>query len=214
MRALSGLLTSDEAQRSDAFRFVLDRERFLIGRGVLRDILSRYLKLAPEQIGFSYNRYGKPALQGNDGGLRFNLSHSHGVALYCFTRARAVGLDIEFIREDFDCLEIAERFFSPSEVTTLRALSPNLQTAAFFNCWTRKEAFIKAVGEGLSHPLHRFSVSLVPQEPACLLSVDDDPQAASHWCLKEIFPGPGFIAAVVTEGRPGIFHYWQWRQRE
>jgi 4'-phosphopantetheinyl transferase len=89
-------------QRADGFRFSLDRERFLVGRGILRDILSRYLKLAPELIGFSYNRYGKPALEGNDEGLRFNVSHSHGVALYGVTRARTVGLEIEFIREDFD----------------------------------------------------------------------------------------------------------------
>ena len=215
VRALSEHLKPDERKRAHGFRFPLDREYFVVGRGVLRDILSRYLRTTPDQISFSYNDYGKPTLdgEGGDQGLRFNLSHSHGVALYVVTRERSVGVDLEFIREDFDCVEIATRFFSPSEVTTVRTLLPNLQAAAFFNCWTRKEAFIKAIGDGLSRPLDQFSVSLVPKEPACLLSIDDDSQAAARWYMKEIFPGPGFTAAVVTEGHPRIFHYWQWYKR-
>jgi len=157
-------LVPDERQRAERFRFERDRRRFIVAHGVLRDILGRYLKCSPAQVSFSYNQYGKPALaqESEAIGLRFNMSHSHEVALYALTRAREVGVDVELLREDFASLEIAERFFSRSEVALLNSLAPELRTDGFFNCWTRKEAYIKALGEGLSHPLDRFAVSLAP----------------------------------------------------
>ena len=179
---------------------------------MLRRILSHYLDISPALIHFSYNRYGKPALAvgANDNQLRFNVSHANDVALYAVTRGREVGLDIEFIRDDFASLEIAERFFSATEVATLQSLPAQLQTEAFFNCWTRKEAYIKALGEGLSHPLHSFAVSLAPSDTAALLSTDNDPEEASRWSLVELSCDTGYVAALVVEGTTPTLRCWQW----
>lgn len=212
IRALAEVLTAEERERAERFYFQKDRDHFVVARGVLRMIFGRYLNISPAAIRFSYNRYGKPALEGYGAGdavPRFNLSHSHALALYAFTRGREIGLDIEFIREDFARIEIAERFFSPREVEMLRAVPPELQSNAFFNCWTRKEAYIKALGEGLSHPLDRFTVSFIKGEPAALLSIADDPQEISRWSLVELAPGPGYAAALAVEGRAPIVHCLQ-----
>lgn len=212
-RALHGTLNSDERQRAGRFRFAKDREHFVVARGVLRDILGRYLGTPPARIGFSYSQYGKPSLEegsGGDGRLRFNVAHSHGLALYAVGRGRELGLDIEYLRDDLAGLEVAERFFSPPEVAALRALPAELRTAAFFNCWTRKEAYIKALGEGLSHPLHRFSVSLIPGEPASLLHAEDDPSALSRWWMTAPPIADGYAAAVVVEGGVERLRRWRW----
>lgn len=158
VQALSSVLAPDERQRASKYQFQKDREHFVVARGVLREILSRYLNSPPAQIRLSYNYYGKPALNNGTGDnlLHFNMSRSLGVALYAITRGREIGVDIEFIREDFPGLEIAKRFFSPREVAMLQALPPHSQTAAFFNCWTRKEAYIKARGEGSRTPCSSF----------------------------------------------------------
>lgn len=221
VRACYEILQPDERQRADRFHFARDREHFVIARGVLRQILGGYLGSAPEQIRFTYNQYGKPALADGEGEregegerddlLSFNVSHSKGIALYAVAGGRRVGLDIEHVREDFDSLTLAERFFSPAEVATLRRLPTEQQIGAFFNCWTRKEAYIKALGEGLSHPLESFSVSLTPGEPAALLSTDDNPQEASEWSLVELSPGEGYVAALACEGhRPPHVRCRQW----
>ena len=164
-------LAADEQARAERFHFERDREHFIVARGVLRAILGRYLNRAPERLSFCYGAHGKPALAGEAGAdaIRFNVSHSHGVALYAVTRGREVGIDLERIRFDLAVLEIAERFFSRREVATLRTLPTEAQRQAFFRCWTRKEAYIKARGEGLSLPLDQFDVSLAPGEPAALL---------------------------------------------
>lgn len=213
VRACYEILQPEEQQRADKFHFPRDREHFVVARAVLRQILGGYLSSAPEQIRFTYNQYGKPALAGlgGDDSLCFNVSHSKGIALYAIARGRRVGLDIEHVREDFDALTLAERFFSPAEVAALRELLPEQQIGAFFNCWTRKEAYIKALGEGLSHPLAGFSVSLAPGEPAALLSTDDDAQEASRWSLVELSPGDGYVAALACEGhRPPLVRCRQW----
>lgn len=213
VRAFYEVLEPDERRRADKFHFPQDREHFTVARGALRQILGGYLGSSLEQIRFAYNQYGKPELAAGAGDdlLCFNVSHSKGIALYAIVRGRRVGLDIEQMREDFDSLTLAERFFSPSEVAALRELPPEQQTGAFFNCWTRKEAYIKALGEGLSHPLSGFSVSLAPGEPAALLSTDDNPQEASRWSLVELSPGHGYVAALAVEGHaPPRVRCWQW----
>src|SRR5919199_1621700 len=143
------------------------------------------LRQAPPQLCFTYGRHGKPALATGTGGvpLRFNVSHSHGLALYAITRDREVGVDVERIRPEVAQEKIAERFFSPREVTVLRALPTPLQATAFFACWTRKEAYIKATGDGLSLSLKQFDVSLAPGEPVALLHTIWDPQEAARWAL-------------------------------
>jgi 4'-phosphopantetheinyl transferase len=212
VRNFSDCLAPDERQRADRFHFRRDREHFIVGRGVLRSILGRYLDVSPGLIRFSYNRYGKPSIDEAAGGesLRFNVSHSGGVALYAVTREREVGLDIESVRADFSSLEIAGRFFSTPEVEMLRALPAERQTDAFFNCWTRKEAYIKALGEGLSRSLQSFAVSLIPGEAAALLSSDDGPSECARWSFVEIDPGEGYVAALAVEGAIAALRCWQW----
>jgi 4'-phosphopantetheinyl transferase len=167
-------LAADEHVRAEQFYFERDRQHFIASRGVLRAILSGYLHRTPESLSFCYSSHGKPALAGetDDDAICFNVSHSHGVALFAVTRGREVGIDIEHIRSDLEVAEIAERFFSLREVAMLRMLPTEAQRQAFFRCWTRKEAYIKARGEGLSLPLDQFDVSV---EPAAILGTQRDP---------------------------------------
>jgi 4'-phosphopantetheinyl transferase len=204
-------LSEDEIARADRFYFEKDRDRFIVARGTLRAILGRYLKRSPHELRFRYSAYGKPSLDDDDGAwLRFNVSHSHELGLIAVTCGREVGVDIEWIRPDVATEQIAERFFSTHEVAALRALPADRQTEAFFNCWTRKEAYIKARGEGLSFPLDKFDVSLVPGEPARLLRTEGAPQEALRWRLCELLPGPGYVAALAIEGHEWQLQCWQW----
>lgn len=205
-------LDDDERSRADRFYFSRDRERFIVARGILRAILGRYSNRAPNSLCFSYNTHGKPALvsESDADGIRFNLSHSNGKALYAISRGREIGVDLEFIRCDLEAEQIAERFFSRSEIETLRALPPSLRKYAFFLCWTRKEAYIKARGEGLSLPLDQFDVSLIPGEPAALLSTQSDSDEVLRWSLRNLIPAPGYAAALATEGRDWTLSCWQW----
>jgi 4'-phosphopantetheinyl transferase len=206
VRSLWDTLTADERQRAERFFFEKDRTHFVVARGLLRVLLGRYLRQDPPRLRFTYGPHGKPALATDPGGvaLRFNVSHSHGLALYAITRGREVGVDVERIRPDIAQEKIAERFFSPREVTVLRALPTPLQAPAFFACWTRKEAYIKAKGEGLTLPLDQFDVSLAPGEPAALLHTAWDPQEAAGWALHDLAPAPGYRAAVAVAG-----HAWR-----
>jgi 4'-phosphopantetheinyl transferase len=206
------ILTPAEQERADRFHFERDRTRFIVARSVLRKILGRYLDLSPERICFSHNQYGKPSLSAEMGNaqLRFNASDSQGLALYAVARGREVGVDVEFRREDFASLEIAERFFSRREIEMLRGLAIEKRTAGFFNCWTRKEAYIKAIGEGLSHPLDRFTVSLAPGEPAALLHHDDYPPEPARWSFIELFAGVNYAAALTLEGQIRLLRCWEW----
>lgn len=210
LRRLREILSADEQERADRFHFQRDREHFVAARGGLREILGRYTGAAPESLRFSYDDYGKPSLSVGAGGTppRFNVSHSGGVALYAVAAGRAVGVDIERVREDFAGLDIAKNFFSPDEVAALGALPADQRAAAFFDCWTRKEAYIKARGHGLSHPLHLFTVSLTPGRPAALLRTDDDPAEAARWTLVELFPGEGYRGALAFEGELLSLRCW------
>jgi 4'-phosphopantetheinyl transferase len=212
IQSLQQILAADELARAGRFYFQKDREHFIVARGLLRIILGRYLDMEPSQLRFCYNHHGKPALDrklGGDG-CSFNLSHSHGLALYAVTRGRKIGVDLERIRPDLADEHIAEQFFSPLEIAALRALHTNIQKEAFFNCWTRKEAYIKAKGKGLSLPLNQFEVSLVPGEPAALFSTNGDPQEAFRWSLQELVPGSNFVAALAVEGHDWQLKCWQW----
>ncbi len=205
-------LAADERARAERFYFERDREHFIVARGVLRAILGSYLNRAPECLSFCYSSLGKPALAGESDGdaIRFNVSHSHGVALYAVTRGREVGIDLERIRFDLAVAEIAERFFSRREVAMLRTLPPEGQRQAFFRCWTRKEAYTKARGEGLSLPLDQFDVSLAPGEPAAVLGTQRDPSEAFRWSLQELTPAPGYVAALAVAGHGWRLACWQW----
>ncbi|MDQ2906830.1 MAG: 4'-phosphopantetheinyl transferase superfamily protein [Chloroflexota bacterium] len=142
--------------------------------------------------------------------LCFNVSHAHGLALYAFAWGRDVGVDVEYVRMEVDFLEIAEHFFSPYEVALLRAVPPAEQYRAFFNCWTRKEAYIKARGMGLSLALDQFDVSLTPGEPAALLNIREAGQDSRDWSLHVLSPSEGYVAALAVKGRPTHILQWQW----
>ena len=200
-------LSADERERADRFHFDRDRNRFIVARGSLRSVLALYLNREPAELDFSYTQYGKPSLAGND--VSFNLSHANELGLIAITRDRRIGVDIEFIRPDFASEQIAERFFSGQEVDVLRALAPDQQAEAFFSCWTRKEAYIKAIGEGMSMPLDQFNVSLAPGSAAALLGNLRDESEVSRWSLKELSLDPGYLGAIAVEGHGWQLKCWQ-----
>lgn len=205
------LLSGDERSKAERFRFAKDRAHYIVARGTLRLILGRYLLLEPHQIRFGYSSYGKPALDPafHSETLHFNLSHAQQLAIYAVAPNRQVGIDIEYLRMDFPWQEVARRFFSPQEHGALQALPAGTRYQAFFNCWTRKEAYLKARGDGLVHPLDQFSVSLRPGEEAALL-YSNIPGEAARWSLQELWPGPGYVAALAVEGHNWHGRSWQW----
>lgn len=207
------LLDADEQARADSFHFQSDREQFIVAHALLRIILGYYLNRFPSCLSFRHNFYGKPALISDplSDPIRFNMSHSHGMALYAIARSREVGIDVEFIRHGLHEDQIAECFFSDREITALRMLPPALRSYAFFLCWTRKEAYIKGRGEGLSLPLDQFDVSLTPGEPAELIGTRPDALEAGRWSLTDLSCGlPGYAAALAAEGGAPSLALWQW----
>ena len=209
---LSQTLSPDERMRAERFHFEKGRNRFIVGRGILRTILGSYLNIEPNQLQFCYGYNGKPALTNISGQeiICFNSSRSNRLALYGFARGREIGVDIEQIHDISKMDQIVERFFSAKENPAFRTLAKSKRKEAFFNCWTRKEAFIKAIGNGLSHPLDKFDVSLVPGEPARLLRIQGDSKAAFRWTIQELKPAFGFAAAIAVEARRWQLHCWQW----
>jgi len=208
LKALAAVLSTDEQARASRFHFEKHRQHFVAARGVLRNVLARYLNQAPGQFEFCYGPSGKPALTGDWGGerIRFNLSHSGNLALYAMACNREVGIDLENIRPGIAWAELANRFFSPGEVLSLAALPQQLQIEAFFNCWTRKEAYIKALGQGLQVPLDSFEVSLDPREPAALLRGTD-----GRWSIRALQPASDYAAAVAADGHDWSLRLWHWQ---
>jgi 4'-phosphopantetheinyl transferase len=208
-------LAADERARADRFYFEIDRARFIAAHGILRAILSLYLDRAPDRLQFSYGAYGKPALANHArDSIDFNLSHSRGVALYAIARGREVGVDLELIRPELETEQIARQFFSPREIATLLALPVDVRREAFFLCWTRKEAYLKARGAGLSLPLDQFDVSLTPGEPAALTGTRPDAADALRWSLVNLSPPCGYAGAIAVEGRGWTLSNWQWPRQD
>ena len=201
IQTLEGVLDSDELARAARFRFPSKRDEFIVSRGTLRWLLGRYMNCLPEELRFTYSQYGRPQLDGPSlgEGVEFNLSHSGDVIVLAFARACRIGIDVEQVRTDFGTAEIAERFFSLAEREALCKLPVEQRHAAFFTCWTRKEAFIKALGEGLSHPLDQFDVSLNPGQPAALLATRPDADDTRRWSLRDIRVPAGYAGALAAE---------------
>jgi 4'-phosphopantetheinyl transferase len=217
VRSLEQTLAADERRRAERLHFEKDRMHFIVARGLLRAILGRYLATDPRTLRFCYSQYGKPALAqeaGSDASLCFNVTHSHGMALYAITRSRAIGIDLEHIRTDIVCEPIAERFFSPYEVSMLRTVPTHMRPEAFFSCWTRKEAYLKARGMGLSLALSQFDVTVAPGESAALLRTREEDQDISRWWLRDLSPGFGYVAALAVEGHLSLLQCWQWSEVE
>ncbi len=211
VQQLSQWLSPDERERAVRFHFERDRRRFIVCRGVLRMIFSRYLGIEPDQVQFRYRLHGKPDLSERlgDGTLQFNLAHSNELAIYAFTYNREVGIDLEYIHPVPDAEQVALRFFSAGENATLQRLDKSQRLEGFFNCWTRKEAWVKALGDGLTQPLEQFDVSLVPGEPARLLRVARSPKQVTGWSLRSLAPAHGYVGALAVEGSDWHLECWQ-----
>jgi 4'-phosphopantetheinyl transferase len=199
---LERLLSTDELERADRFRLNRDRDRFVLRRGLLRKLLGEYLERDPAQLNLHYGSHGKPFLleRGGQSPLQFNLTHSSGLTVLAFSWQQELGVDIERIDSHVTDERIPEQFFSPMEVVALRSMPLQWQTEAFFLGWTRKEAYIKATGEGLSHGLVNFAVSMRPEESARLLWVKGQDAERERWSMMNFIPGPGFAGALVVEG--------------
>jgi len=187
-----------------------------VRHAALRMILSRCLDAEPAQVQFAFGSRGKPYLAGpfKDGEVQFNMSHSQDLALIALTRNRETGVDLEQIRPVPDIEQIVERYFSPRERGVFFSLPPDQKLEAFFNGWTRKEAFVKALGEGLARPLDEFDVTLRPGEPARLIGIRNAPQEAFQWSLQALAPGRDMIAALAVEGGDWRLACWRWSERQ
>lgn len=221
VKRMESTLSADEIERASRFHFQKDRDNFIAAHGSLRQIIARYLHCEPYQLRFSTNEYGKPFLTRSNefsrlansatkvaNELEFNLSHSGNCALIAVTLEHKVGIDVERIREDKELESIAKRYFSQSEVSELMALSSEQRALGFFHCWTRKEAYIKAHGLGLSLPLDSFDVSLAPNKPTILRATRPDPKEAIRWTLLSLDVHSDYAGALVVEGNDLEFRYW------
>jgi 4'-phosphopantetheinyl transferase len=200
--ALEKLLEPGEIARANRFVFEHLRRTWITARAALRILLGTYLGVPGESIRLKTEPKGKPALDIRGELLRFNLSHSGEVALFGFTRACEIGVDVEQARPMDDMGSIAERFFHPEEARELLALPVSEREAAFFRCWTRKEAYLKAIGEGFFEPLESFRVSFLPGEPAGILRIRGDANAARAWTVHDVESVPGHAAALVYRDAP------------
>ena len=206
MTCFSASLSRDELDRASRYVFDKDRKHFVAARAILREILGKYLQVSPDTVKFEYGARRKPAVsrEHHHTDLRFNISHSNGLAVFAFARGRELGVDVEWIRPSFATRDIAERYFSRRELAEWRDLPAENQPEGFFRCWTRKEAYVKARGEGLYIPLQEFDVSLTPGRLQTLRSVDSD-----RWTLSSFDAGHECAGAIVVEGSTCQQFQWE-----
>lgn len=197
------VLSEDERDRADRYRFEWVRTHFIKGRWLLRQLLSHYVAISASDLKFRTGTYGKPELNQRIAGqdISLNLSHSKGMALFAFSRGLELGVDIEWICPESVTDELIRHVFSPTEQKVLFSLSSSSRIQGFFNGWTRKEAYLKGRGDGLYFPLKSFTVRLHPAESAELIWVEDDPEEVTRWSLREL-PAPlGYAAALAVKGK-------------
>jgi len=197
-RRLVAVTSADERSRASRFRIPLHRRRFLTGRGLLRELLGEYVRIHPSKIEFAYGIYGKPILTPEVSAPHFNVAHANDLALYAIA-ASPVGVDVEAIAELTDARMIAESFFAPDEVRELEGVPEPLFLRSFYACWTRKEAYVKAIGRGMSESLSSFAVSVAPDSPPVLRSILNNPTAPDRWTIAHLEPAFGFVGAVAVE---------------
>ncbi len=209
LERLAATLSPSEHDRANRFREAEHRRRFVAGRAMQRDVLARYAGVAPELLAFAAGPAGKPSLEHHPGDVRFNASNAGGLAVVAVTAGLEVGIDIEPLRPIPDALEIARRFFSPAEIEALTATPVRERDAAFLTAWTRKEAYIKALGGGLGVGLHSFTVS-IGAGPARLLDDGLGPAASDRWSLMTLTCAAGWTGALVVEGAVETVRYFPW----
>jgi 4'-phosphopantetheinyl transferase len=200
-------LSPDEHARANRFAFHRDRNAYITTRTALRNLLGQYLSTPPSEIQFHHAERGKPTLASTAGAtpIHFNVSHTRSLALLAFSSDRLLGVDVEFIRPIENWEDIARRYFSQNELAELRALPPAHRDEGFYTCWTRKESYIKARGEGLHLPLDSFDVTLTPGEPERLTAED-----ASNWTLVSLYPHAGYAAALTAQGQNPNLQLWDY----
>lgn len=210
LEMLSETLSPDERTRAKRFFNEKTKRHFIMRHGILRNLLSRYLHVKPDRLLFSYGKYGKPGLAHTIGRstIRFNMSCSEGLALYAFTRDREIGVDVEHIRDIPEMDQIAEKIFSSRERILFCALPEGKKRKAFFNHWTRKEAFVKAIGKGLHYSLNKCDVSLPRNKFLIYSDINGDSLKASEWYVQDFNPASGFAAAYAVKGtsRLRLYH--------
>jgi 4'-phosphopantetheinyl transferase len=213
LERMAKTLASDEISKANRFRFERDRRRFIAARGQLRTILGRYFAISPYALQFSYGAHGKPWISEpvQARALRFNLSHSGEFALIAIVLDRDLGVDLEEVQALDDAERIAGQFFSRCENEALREVPAAERLEAFFECWTLKEAFLKATGEGLSRPTQSFDVAFGHRQPARLLRVDDVSEEASRWSLMGFVPAVGYAGGLAVEGFGWDVASWECR---
>jgi 4'-phosphopantetheinyl transferase len=208
---LFATLDEEERGRANRYRFEYDRDRFIASRGAVRQVLAGYLHCASSEVGFDLAEHGKPRLaERHATSLRFNVSTSHDWAMLAVTLGREVGIDVERIDSKRADTGIASRYFAPGEVRALEAMGEDEWLYGFFNCWTRKEAFVKATGEGLSRPLDSFEVSLASGQPGSLIRVQGRGEPAQGWRMANLAEVPGYASALVVTGPIGELHSLMW----
>lgn len=214
LHKLRSTLSTDEIERADRFHFQKNRNSFTAGRGILRSILAHYLENKPREIGFIYNTHGKPSIANMPGGtgINFNLSHSHGLAVYAFTRRRRIGIDIERLRSNLSFEKIANRFFTTAEYEKLRGLHHDEFIEGFFNLWTHKEAYIKAKAKGLSIPLNQFGVTINADQTVRINEIGRNPDEEYVWSFYTLTPAPGYVGALAVEGKNLTIKHWTWSE--
>ena len=205
---LETCLSPDEVERADRFKFAKHRRRHVVSRGVLRCVLGGYAGRRAPDLRFGYEEKGKPFLVELDDPPIFNLSHSDELVLIGVTQQQELGVDVELRRAMPDALSIAQHFFSANEIKDLESVAETEIPTGFFNCWTRKEAYIKAVGDGLSAPLDRFDVTLIPGQDAVMRSLEGDPQKAADWSLHHFEPVSGYVGALAIQGQNWTLRSW------
>jgi 4'-phosphopantetheinyl transferase len=205
-------LSADERKRAARFHFAHDQRRFTVSRGLLRILLSGYMQCSPESIQFCYTPYGKPTLAEGTGTMlpHFNLSHSHELVLYAFSRTQEPGIDVELVRPIAEAKRIAERFFSARENAVLAALAPAEMQKYFFIYWTRKEAYLKARGIGLSADQESIDTDLLSEQQVDAQGGDENAQKGAQWFLHDLAPAPGYVGALATQEYDTRIVYWQW----
>jgi 4'-phosphopantetheinyl transferase len=201
------LLSSDEQLRAYRFRSLKSRSTFIVARGLLRAILGQCLGIASPAISFCYGAHGKPSIE-NWQGIRFNIAHSEDFIVCALGADRELGVDIEYIQPMKDMERVAEQFFCTAEYQQLRAVPEKLRTKAFFDCWTRKEAFVKAVGDGLSYPLNMFQVTLQPGQRPEILNIAGHRASDLDWGLYDVTPSEDYAAALAVEKRNCHVRIW------
>jgi 4'-phosphopantetheinyl transferase len=179
-----------------------DRHSFTAAHGVLRLLLGAMLGEPAQALGFSHNNYGKPRQLEPANGIEFNMSHSGGIVLIGFARRIPIGIDVEAMRPVAERAAIVRRYFHPGEAADFARVSPEEADAAFFRCWSRKEAVVKALGLGMSLDLHRYRVTCIPGAPPEVLALEGEANPPESWTLLDLEPGSGHVGAVAARRRP------------